>query len=136
MILGEVSNSKMNSAAWMEFCVLFETRSGLTDPFLGHLEVSLSLNLTSNESVRYIADIASGILMYVSWQTIVCIQWVSICIANMSQQLCIVSRTTNQRVCQSSINVEVYYPGFMSNSYHQGKVLSGSMSKLYVIKKS
>ena len=59
LILGEVrgSNSKMNSAAWMEFCVLFETRSGLTDPFLGHLEVSLSLNLASNESVRYIADI-------------------------------------------------------------------------------
>ena len=41
----------------MEFCILFETRSGLTDPFLGHLEVSLSLNLASNESVRYIADI-------------------------------------------------------------------------------
>ena len=41
----------------MEFCVLFETRSGLTDPFLAHLEVSLSLNLASNESVRYIADI-------------------------------------------------------------------------------
>ena len=47
----------MNSEAWMEICVLFETRSGLTDPFLGHLEVSLSLNLASNESIRYIADI-------------------------------------------------------------------------------
>ena len=59
LILGEVrgSNSKMNSEAWMEICVLFETRSGLTDPFLGHLEVSLSLNLASNESVCYIADI-------------------------------------------------------------------------------
>ena len=41
----------------MEICVLFETRSGLTYTFLGHLEVSLSLNLASNKSVRYIADI-------------------------------------------------------------------------------
>ena len=41
----------------MEFCVLFETRSGLPDLSLGHLEVSLSLNLASNESVRYIAAI-------------------------------------------------------------------------------
>ena len=58
LILGEVrgSNSEMNSAAWMELCVLFETRSGLTDPFLGHLEVSLSLNLASNKSLCYIAD--------------------------------------------------------------------------------
>ena len=41
----------------MEFCILVETISGLTDPFLGHLEVSLSLNLAKNESVRYIAVI-------------------------------------------------------------------------------
>ena len=41
----------------MKFCVLFETKAGLTDPFLGHLEVSLSLNVASNESVGYISDI-------------------------------------------------------------------------------
>ena len=41
----------------MEFCFLFETRSDLPDPFIGHLEVSFSLNLALNESVRYIADI-------------------------------------------------------------------------------
>ena len=47
----------------MEFCVLFETRSGLTDPFLGHLEISLSLSLASNESVRYIDDMIKIVTM-------------------------------------------------------------------------
>ena len=41
----------------MGFYVLFETRCGLTNPFLGHLELSLSLNFALNLSLRYIADI-------------------------------------------------------------------------------
>ena len=55
--IDEKKESFSTKSALMEFCVQFETRSGLTDPFLGHLEVSLSLNLPSNESVRYVAVI-------------------------------------------------------------------------------
>ena len=63
------SNSKMKSAAIFKisqqvslYGILFfiwnQMWSGLiTDSFLGQLGVSLSLNLASNEGVRYIADI-------------------------------------------------------------------------------